>query len=258
VPVHSLCAVSPVASARRVQISGVSRLVLVAAAGLALGLPTAAAAVPAPANEILSGDYIKIGLNDKGTLGVGGNTSPGVLYDGTGTGAFNPAYDYLTPGTPFEGFTVSGTAGADFTATNNNSNLGAAAISGVLTSYNGVAHDGVTNDNRAVWTGTYGGLFNITHDYAFNDDGQQLNIGTTIEALADLTNLTFARFTDPDAVAAAGDSSATNNFRGATGVPESDLVYAEALASKYVIGLYTNDATTHNSAVTGWTPATAP
>ena len=256
--VHSLRVVSPVASARRAQISDVSRLVLVAAAGLALGLPTVAAAAPAPASEILTGDYIKIGLNDKGTLGVNASTSPGVLYDGTGTGTFNPAYDYLTPGTPFEGFTVSGTAGADFTATNNNSALGSAAISGVLTSYNGVAHDGVTNDNRAVWTGTYGGLFNITHDYGFDDNGQQLNIGTTIEALTDLTNLTFARFTDPDAVAAAGDSSATNNFRGATGVPESDLVYAEALASKYVIGLYTNDATTHNSAVTSWTPATAP
>lgn len=256
--VHSPYPVSPATSARRAQIAGVSRLVLVAVAGAALGLPTMAAAVPAPTTEILTGDYIKIGLNDKGTLGVGGSTSPGVLYDGTGTGTFNPAYDYLTPGSPFEGFTVSGTAGADFTATNNNSNLGAAAISGVLTSYNGVAHDGVTNDNRAVWTGTYGGLFNITHDYGFNDNGQQLNIGTTIEALTDLTNLTFARFTDPDAVAAAGDSSSTNNFRGATGVPESDLVYAEALASKYVIGLYTNDTTTHNSAVTSWTPATAP
>ena len=256
--VHSFRVVSPVVSARRAQISGVSRLVLVAAAGLVLGLPTVAAAAPAPTNEILTGDYIKIGLNDKGTLGVNASTSPGVLYDGTGTGTFNPAYDYLTPGTPFEGFTVSGTAGAAFTATNNNSNLGAAAISGVLTSHNGVAHDGVTNDNRAVWTGTYGGLFNITHDYGFNDNGQQLNIGTTIEALTDLTDLTFARFTDPDAVAAAGDSSATNNFRGATGVPESDLVYAEALASKYVIGLYTNDTTTHNSAVTSWTPATAP
>lgn len=256
--VHPFSAFSPATAARRAQIAGASRLVLAAVAGAVLGLPSTAAAVPAPASEILSGDYIKIGLNDKGTLGVNASTSPGVLYDGTGTGTFNPAYDYLTPGTPFEGFTVSGAAGATFTATNNNSNLGAAAISGVLTSYNGVAHDGVTKDNRAVWAGSYGGLFNITHDYGFDDNGQQLNIGTTIEALTDLTDLTFARFTDPDAVAAAGDSSATNNFRGATGVPESDLVYAEALASKYVIGLYTNDTTTHNSAVTSWTPATAP
>ncbi|MDP1617932.1 autotransporter domain-containing protein [Phenylobacterium sp.] len=254
---HLLSGVLPLATARHARISGASRLVLAALAGVALGLPATAAAAPL-SNEVLSGDYIKIGLNDKGTLGVGGNTSPGVLYDGTGMGTFNPAYDYLTPGSPFEGFTISGVAGSAFTATNNNSNLGSANISGILTSYNGVAHDGTTSDNRAVWTGAFGGLFNITHDYAFNNDGQQLNIGTTIEALVDLTNLTFARFIDPDAVAAAGDSSATNNFRGATGVPESDLVYAEALASKYVIGLYTNDATTHNSAVTSWTPATAP
>lgn len=230
------------------------------ASTLALAAALAAFALPASAgaSEILSGDYIKVGLNDKGTLGVGGNTSPGVLYDGTGTGTFNPAYDYLTPGSPFEGFTISGTAGTAFTATNNNSSLGAAAISGVLTSYNGVAHNGTTSDNRAVWTGTYGGLLNITHDYGFDNSGQQLNIGTTIEALADLSDLTFARFIDPDAVAAVGDSSSTNNFRGATGVAEADLVYAEALSSKYVIGLYTNDATTHNSAITSWTAATAP
>ncbi|MDP2213510.1 autotransporter domain-containing protein [Phenylobacterium sp.] len=246
-------AVTAAAATRRAQASGASRLVLAAVALAALSLPA-----PVLASEILSGDYIKVGLNDKGTLGVGGNTSPGVLYDGTGTGTFNPAYDYLTPGSPFEGFTISGTSGAAFTATNNNASLGAAAISGVLTSYNGVAYDGTTSDNRAVWTGTYGGLLNITHDYAFDNVGQQLNIGTTIEALADLTGLTFARFIDPDAVAATGDSSSTNNFRGATGVPESDLVYAEALASKYVIGLYTNDPTPHNSAVTSWTAATAP
>ncbi|MDO8408708.1 MAG: autotransporter domain-containing protein [Phenylobacterium sp.] len=254
--IHSLSVAAPSSTARRVHVSGASRLVLAALAGVALGLPAPAAAAPL-SNEVLSGDYIKIGLNDKGTLGVDGNTSPGVLYDGTGTGTFNPAYDYLTPGSPFEGFTISGVASSAFTATNNNSDLSSADISGILTSYNGVAYGGTTSDNRAVWTGSFGGLFNITHDYAFNADGQQLNIGTTIEALADLTDLTFARFIDPDAVAAAGDSSSTNNVRGATGVPETDLVYAEALASKYVIGLYTNDTTTHNSAITSWTSSTS-
>lgn len=227
-------------------------------AALAAAVLFAGPAAAAPAgSEILAGDYLKIGLNNKGTLGVGGTVSPGVLYDGTGTGTFNPAYDYLTPGSPFEGFTISGTGASAFTYTNNNSSLGSAAISGTLTSYNGVAHEGSTYDQRAVWTGGIAGLFNITHDYAFNTNGQQLNIGTTIEALTDLSNLTFSRFIDPDAQAAAGDSSATTNVRGATGVPESDVVYAEALASKYVIGLYTNDATTHNSAITGWTQDTA-
>ena len=189
-------------------------------------------------------------------MGYGGNTSPGILYDGTGTGTFNPAYDYLTPGSAFEGFAITGSAAAAFSLVNNNDG-GASITGGVLTSYNGVAYDGSTYDQRAVWTGTAtsGGtnLFVITNDYYFNQAGQQLNITTTIEALADLTGLSFARFTDPDAVAASGDSSATNNFRGSGSVSANDLVYAEALVSKYVIGLYTSASFAHNSGVTGWT-----
>ena len=230
---------------------------MLALAGTALSFPTVASAAPAP-SEILAGSYIKIGLNGFGTLGSEDSTPPGILYDGTGTGTFNPSYDYLTPGTPFEGFTFTGSSSAGaFTASNNNASDYSRDIGGALTLYNGVAHGGTTYDNRAVWTGTYGALFTVTHDYYFNDDGQQLNITTTIEALTDLTGLNFSRFTDPDARAATGDSSSTNNFQGGTGVATNDLVYAEALASKYVIGLYTSDATAHNSAVTNWTYDTA-
>ncbi|WP_277971449.1 beta strand repeat-containing protein, partial [Sphingomonas echinoides] len=225
-------------------------LLATAIAGMSVA---ASSAVAGPL--VLDGVFIKIGLNEQGTLGVGGRTSPGILYDGTGTGTFNPAYDYLTPGSPFEGFTITGNATTGFTVSNNNAY--SPAFSGTLTSYNGIVYAGSTYDNRAVWTGTYGSAFSVTNDYFFNEGGQQLGIKTTITALSDLTNVAFSRQIDPDAVAAPGDSSATNNFRGASGVPASDLVYAEALSSKYVIGLYTNSAFTHNSAVTSWTRDTA-
>jgi len=206
---------------------------------------------------ILTGDYIKIGLNDWGTLGYNGTTSPGILYDGTGTGTFNTAYDYLTPGTPLEGFTVTGSSGTTFSKGNNNSAGYGRGIAGTLTNYSAAAYDGATYDNRAVWTGTVDGVFTITNDYFFNADSQKIDIRTTISALTDLTDLAFARQIDPDAQAATGDSSFTNNFRGTEGVPANDLVYAEALASKYVIGLYTNSSVTHNSAITSWTVDTA-
>lgn len=204
---------------------------------------------------VLTGDYIKIGLNDWGTLGSGGSVKPGILYDGTGTATFNPSYDYLTPGSPFEGFVITGSNGTTFSKVNNNSS--GAAISGTLTDYSGALYNGTTYDNRAVWTGTVDGLLTITNDYFFNTDSQKIEIRTTISALTDLTDLAFSRQIDPDAVAAAGDSSATNNFRGTDGVAETDLVYAEALVSKYVIGLHTSSAITHNSAVTSWTSDTA-
>jgi fibronectin-binding autotransporter adhesin len=235
----------------RARTSSLAMLALAGTALVALGAPTAALAQ----SVVLSGDYVRVGINDKGTLGTGGTVRPGILYDGTGTGTFDPNHDYLTPGSPMEGFVVKGSSGAGaFTATNNNASLGSVSITGgVLTSYNGAAYLGTTYDQRAVWTGIYGSLFSVTHDYHFNATGQQLFISTTITALTNLTALTFTRFEDPDAVAAPGDSSATNNFRGSGAVPTTDLVYAEALVSKYVIGFYSADPTPHNTGVPGFT-----
>ena len=222
--------------------------------GAAIALLAASPALAA--SLVLSGDYMKIGLNDGGTLGYSGNTSPGILYDGTGTGTFDDAYDYLTPGTPFEGFVVAGNGGSAFSLANNND--GTLNITGgTLTDYSGVAFNGATYDQRAVWTGTAAGLFTITNDYYFDEGDQRLKIRTTITALSDLTDITFSRQLDPDAVAAPGDSSFTNNFRGNGSVSANDLVYAEALVSKYVIGLYTDSSYTHNSAITFWTKDTA-
>jgi autotransporter-associated beta strand protein len=216
-------------------------------------VPSAAHAGPL----ILAGDYIKIGLNDLGTLGYGGNTSPGILYDGTGTGTFNTAYDYLTPGGPFEGFVITGSNGASFSKLNNNQSMFGTDFTGVLTDYSGITVGGARYDNRAIWSGTYAGVLDVTHDYFFNSDSQKIDVRTTITARTDLTNLAFSRQIDPDAVAAPGDSSVTNNFRGGEGISANDLVYAEALASKYVLGLHTNSSLTHNSAVTNWTRDTA-
>jgi hypothetical protein len=54
-----------------------SRLAMLALAGtglVALGAPTGALAQ----SVVLSGDYVRVGVNDKGTLGTGGTVRPGV------------------------------------------------------------------------------------------------------------------------------------------------------------------------------------
>lgn len=202
----------------------------------------------------LTGDYIRIGTNDYGTIGSGGNTSPGILYDNTGTSTFNTAYDYLTPGTPFEGFAVRATSGGTtYNALSNNSGgIGTAGLTGTLANASSGSYQGVT------WTGSYtpsgeSKLFDIVNSVGFNTGEKRITITTTITAAQNLTNLYFARYTDPDAIAAAGDSSATNNFRGSGAVPETNLVYAEALVSKYVIGLYSAASSGVNTGVSsGW------
>jgi len=224
---------------------------LAAASALLMG----SSAVAAPLT--LEGNYVKIGTNDAGTIGSGGNTSPGILYDSTGTATFNPSYDYLTPGTPFEGWTVKGIDSDGttvlFNYTNNNTNVTSPAITGTLVDYSGVSYRGLTFDNRAVWSGSVT-EFNIEHDYRFNDNQQFVDINTRLEFLINVPTLYFGRFTDPDARAATGDSSRTLNVRGyAGGVPETNIVLSEALASKYALGLFTAATNSNTGISAGWT-----
>ena len=225
---------------------------LSAASALLMG----SSAIAAPL--VLEGNYVKIGVNDAGTVGSGGNTSPGILYDSTGTATFNPSYDYLTPGSPFEGWTVKGidTDGTTvlFNYGNNNASYASVnVITGTLVDYSGVSYRGLTFDNRAVWSGSVT-EFDIEHDYRFNDNQQFVDINTRLEFKMNVPTLYFGRFTDPDARAAAGDSSRTLNVRGyAGGVPATNVVLSEALASKYALGLFTAATNSNTGISAGWT-----
>jgi len=201
----------------------------------------------------LEGSYIKIGTNDWGTIGSFGNTSPGILYDNTGTGTFNTAYDYLTPGSPFEGFAIKATSGSTYTAKSNNA-------SGLGTDLTTTSFTNTSSGSRkeVVWSGSYtpsGGskLYDVENTVGFDAGDKQIKISTKITAAQNLTNLELARFTDPDARAAAGDSTSTNNIRGSASVSANQLVYAEALVSKHIIGLYSAATTGVNTAISpGW------
>ena len=185
----------------------------------------------------LEGSYIKIGVSDYGTIGSKGNASPGIMYDNTGTRTFNPSYDYLTPGAPFEGFTIKATAGGTpFSVTNNNMSGG--SLTGVLTNYSGIAYSGETFDNRAVWVSTNNANFDLTNDVRFNNSQKFVDITSKLSAKVAMTDVYFARFIDPDARAAAGDSSSTTNTLGYSPIPATNVVFSEALASKYALGLY--------------------
>lgn len=184
----------------------------------------------------LTGDYIKIGVSDYGTIGSKGNTNPGIQYDNTGTRTFNSAYDYLTPGAPFEGFSVKYTTGGS-TVTRTNNNMGGGPVTGSLYNYSGIAYNGTTFDNRAVWLGTHSD-FDLMNDVRFNNTQKFVDISSKVTAKVNMTDLYFARFIDPDARAAAGDSSATTNTLGFSPIPSTNVVFSEALASKYALGLY--------------------
>ena len=191
---------------------------------------------------VLENDYVKAGVNGtSGTLGSGGNTSPGLLYDSTGSGTFNTSYDYLTPGSPFDGFAIKID---DVNSTNNNNGNGP-----------WVDADGLTDgDGTLVWTGTNSSHsgWEIQNTYSLGATAEHIEIGTQITAGSDATALSFGRFIDPDARAATGDSSSTDNVLGYGVIPDTNVAFSEALASRYALGLYSTDSNV-DAGITGWT-----
>ncbi len=190
---------------------------------------------------VLENDYVKAGVNGTtGTLGSGGNVSPGLLYDSTGTGTFNTGYDYLTPGSPFDGFSVK-VDGTNYT----NNNTGSAGITG---DGNGLT-DG---DGTLSWSGSVTSVFDITNTYSLGTTKEYIEIESAITMGVDADDVWFGRFIDPDARAATGDSSSTDNVLGYGVIPDTNVAFSEALASRYALGLYSTDSNV-DAGITGWT-----
>ena len=190
---------------------------------------------------ILENDYVKAGVNGtSGTFGSGGNTSPGLLFDSTGTGTFNTGYDYLTPGSPFDGFSIK----IDGVNTTNNN-----GSSSSWTDSDGLA-DG---DGTLTWQGTNSDYasWQIENVYSLGATSQFIDIDTNITAGSDATTVYFGRFIDPDARAADGDSSSTDNVLGYSGIPDSNVAFSEALVSRYALGLYSTNSNV-DAGISSW------
>jgi hypothetical protein len=193
---------------------------------------------------LLQNDWVKAGVNtNTGTLGSGGGTSPGLLFDTTGTGTFNAAYDYLTPGAPFDGFSlkVDGT-----NKTNNNTGLVGIAKTGGLTLSN--------SDTTLTWTGAsaYGGNnWSVSNAYTLGVGKPYIDITSTIVAGGAASNVYFAKFIDPDSQGMPGDSSATDNVLGYGAIPSTNVAFSEATVSRYALGLY-SAASNVTAGINGW------
>ena len=192
---------------------------------------------------LLENIWIRAGVNtNTGTLGSGGATSPGLLFDPTGTRTFNPSYDYLTPGAPFDGFSLK-VDGVNKT----NNNMGTEQIVGQgLTLSNG--------NTTLTWTGsgTYtSGSWSVSNAYTLGVGKPYIDITSTIVAGGAASDVYFAKFIDPDSQGMPGDSSATDNVLGYSGIPSTNVAFSEATVSRYALGLY-SAASNVTAGVNGW------
>jgi len=131
---------------------------------------------------VLEGSYMRTAVDDYGTLGYGNNTSPGLIYDATGTGTFDGP-DWITPGTPYAGWSVT-CSEASNVYNNNSTGSGSNAISGTVAAFADPI-GGTVYDNAVRWTGS-NASYSVMQTYYFNDDAQHINISTTITASEDL------------------------------------------------------------------------
>jgi hypothetical protein len=206
------------------------------------------ASAPAYANPVvLTGKYIKAGISDYGTLGSNGGVSPGLIHDPTGTGTFDPSTDYVSPGTPHEGFSVNSAQTGFLQNDNNFIKDFATIVGGGPTILTGAAALGFAN--AATWTGA-NDFLRITNSYFFNPGDERINVVTTITALSNITGLAFARSVDPDS-GGAGDP--TNNQLGNSLFGATDFVGSASAINGRTLALVNLSGNTyvHNTQING-------
>lgn len=206
---------------------------------LSLAIGALAITSSAFANVTLEGDYVRTTITDRGVMSS-------LIYDPTGLGNFIANTDYVAPGIPFEGFGVRvGTSTNVY-----NSNSGSQQIPSLAALTSSAI---VNNGGSVTWTGSYGGLFDISHVFSFADTDQRVNITTTFHAITGLADVRISRAVDPDPDNYPGGSASTNNQRGivSPAVAMTDFVGSVGGISGRPLGLYYVGAIEHNTGIVG-------
>lgn len=196
---------------------------------------------------VLEGNFVKVGVNDFGTFGSGGSVSPGILHDPSGTGAFG-INDYLTPGTPHDGFGIKSTETGFIQNDNSFGDGGFGTAAPTLL----VGPAALGYANAATWSGGNSNL-TITNSYFFNANDERVLVNTTITAVTGLTNLKFVRSEDPDPDVNAHGTFVTKNQRGNTLFAPSDFIGSAGDVSGLFLGFLNNSGSTyaHNTLISG-------
>jgi hypothetical protein len=199
-----------------------------------LSLPALAAPV------VIQNGFVQAGVSDSGTLGSNGNNPPGILFDKTGTGTYG-INDFLTPGSPFEGFYVTTATGAGSGGANNEGPSGFGSNSPTLLS-----------PTSATWSGS-NGIFSIANTYSLTTfSGQSViaitSVLTNITS-ADLTGVDFLRTLDPDP-----DVNAFGSYYTENAVLSNDQSCGTGISSGQTICIFSYDNISHRAGVSSsWT-----
>ncbi len=212
---------------------------VVAAALLTLALP-----ISAFATATLQNAYVLAGVSDYGTLGSNGNASPGILVDKDGTSSYG-VNDFLTPGSPFEGFYVTSSSGSY--AANNYGSSSFSTFALTQNSATSVTATSTSSDGR----------LGVTNDYLLTTIGGRsaIEITTTLtnKSTSVLDSLAFLRTLDPDPDVNAFGSYYTTNV-----VLSGDQACGTGPSTGQTICIFTSASYAHKAGVSSsWTTSPA-
>ena len=222
---------------------------------------------------IMDNKYIRAGVSDDGTFGVGGNTKPGFELDPKGDGNYTWVIDgsevvpdYLTPGKPFEGFTIKfiekSSDDTNITITKINENSSDTDITDTNISIAAKFSDGNISSvlHKAVIKDSDGNpIMEIKQVYKLDPESTALNIQVYLTNVSDKTlyDVRYARYLDPDPDVNAYGSYSTKNQLGLNiilgdsniTIPATNIAYALGEKTGMPVGIFTFDDTYEHNAV---------
>ena len=224
------------------------------AAYLACSVLGAALQTAWAAPVVIQNQFLRVGINEIGTLGANGAAGPGILYDHTGSGNFNHP-DLLLPHTPVEGFVMtkdivgpcnipyplfgSAAEACQFSLTSTPS--GSSFVSPTAPA--------LLSPTSATWSAVaLDGEMAVTHQYDLFSVGalQVIGVTTTITALQPIPQeLYFLRYMDADP-----DGALSAPFYATHNGPFSDhLACSTSAASTLTACINTSSPFQHRTAV---------
>lgn len=206
---------------------------------------------------ILENNFVKVSVANDGTLGSGIVNDIGMQYDAKGEGNFT--FDYLTPGTPWQMFSVF-TNETGLQRNVNDDPNGEYGRDDIITtsSPSEPTGDKTKGEQATVWQGQYKDnndkvFYTIQHEYGIDRTIHGVAVETTITAKQDLTDVKFATAIDPDPDNTIFDSVNIrgNASLGDTYTPEN-WIYATTEYKDQpnnMIGIYSTSNYKHNTSI---------
>lgn len=202
---------------------------------------------------ILENNIVKVSVANDGTLGSGTTNNVGMQYDRQESGVFGN--DYLTPGTPWQMFSVY-TDQTELQANINDDSRGQYGEDSFTTISGPSAPTGDASQGQqsTLWKGQYSQdgqvYYTIQNEYSIDRSIHGVAVETTITANQDLTGVKFATAIDPDPD---GTQFATYNVRGnetlGTDYTAENWIYATGLNTDNMLGIYSTSSYTHNTSI---------